>query len=208
MTNIAKSVVLIFILIGIQGCGVEDEEVSIPPSFCGVVYQDDQYVVNDHPYSINYMENGSDIDDTYCVSGMFKTYSYIDNELLLSTEIRKGDSNELDRYITLAVRFGYQVDNINQFSLLGQAKSVDVYQNEFGWDLVENKITLETSVGEIELNQSVTLDEDGVYFYSYYSSDGQSGRYDISINDALLFFYGGESAFDAMSNVEYFKSFF
>ncbi|EIO4564373.1 hypothetical protein LQM11_005044 [Vibrio parahaemolyticus] len=203
-----KPLIFILFLFGIQGCDVEDDEVSIPPTFCGVVYQDDQYVVNHHPYSINYTENGSDIDDGYCVSRMFKTYSYIDNELILDTEIRDGDINELDKYISLAVRFGYQVDKINQFSLLGQAKSDDIYQNEFGWELAENKIILNSSIGEIELNQSVTLDEQGVYFYSYNSSDGQSGRYDISIDDALLFFYGGENAFDAMSNVEYFKSLF
>ncbi|MBD6964792.1 hypothetical protein [Vibrio parahaemolyticus] len=205
-----RFLICVLVFLGIQGCDVEsdDDDVHIPPTFCGVVYQNNEYVVNHHPYSINYTENGSDIDDDYCVSRMFKTYSYIDDVLNLNTEIREGDINEFDKYITLAIKFGYKIETPNEFSLLGQAISNDYYKNEFGWDLVENNITLNTDIGEVEIYQSVALDEQGVLYYSFSSSDGQTGRYEISTNDALLFFYGGENAFDAMSNIEYFESLF
>ncbi|HBC3949081.1 TPA: hypothetical protein KD869_002826 [Vibrio parahaemolyticus] len=191
------------------GCGPEDnDETYIPKAYCGVVKNGDEYTVNHHPYSLVNSDDGRDISDEYCTAHMFKIYKYVDGQLTLSTEIRIGESNDLNDYIQLAVEYGYQSGDVNNFSLQGEAVADFSNQDEFGWSSVENNIVLETAIGDKELYQSVTLDEQGALIYRYHSSDEQEGEFAISTDDALLFFYGGESVSDAMNDIEYFSSLF
>ncbi|MCG9703237.1 hypothetical protein L1D19_24555 [Vibrio natriegens] len=56
--------------------------------------------------------------------------------------------------------------------------------------------------------QSIIVDEQGALQFEYRSSDGQQGRYNISEDEALLFFYGGENALETMETLDYFSSLF
>ncbi|MCG9702738.1 hypothetical protein L1D19_21975 [Vibrio natriegens] len=197
-------------LLSLFGCTNEDDDNSngTHKAYCGVVKNGDEYAVHHHPYSLVNNESGQDINEHYCTSHMFKIYQYADDILTFNTEIRKGDSDELHHYINLALQHGYDTKEVNGFSLLGEATSDFSNQDEFGWSTVDNNIVLETNIGEQTLYQSITVDEQGALQFEYRSSDGQQGRYNISEEEALLFFYGGESALETMETFDYFSSLF
>ncbi|MCG9702976.1 hypothetical protein L1D19_23195 [Vibrio natriegens] len=210
-SNPLKDISVIILLLLLLGCTPEDDkgDTYVHETYCGVMKNGSEYTVNHHPYSLVNNGSGHDIDDNHCITHMFKTYQYDVNTILtLNTEIRKGEINELHHYINLAVKYGYHVNDGSGFSLLGEATTDFSNQDDFGWSSVENNLILETNIGEQELYQSVTFNEQGTLMFHYHSSDGQQGEAQISVEEALLFFYGGERALEAMENIEYFSSLF